>query len=427
MLEETPVVTSQKDEYKTTRLMYIFEAALEYFITLTLSGAYISRITAYLGVADDVTATLISMLSLTHVLQFIALIISHIKPVKKWVTSFYVLSHIFAIFTYFVPVFDFDNGLKVVLLFAFLIISRSVNYVVNAPKISWLMSSVDDSKRGEFTGIKEIVSLISGSVFIYLLGYSLDIANKKVAFIVVGIILSVVSVLHITTLLFSKEKPQLQKEKVDVLGDIKTLFTNKEFIKVVIIFAVWYLVNYGVVNFTGTYQVHELGFTATYTSIISIVAMLIRAVLSKAFGKFGDRHTFMKLIILSFSIEIVAFIFLTFTVPANGKIMFLIYYVLHTIGMSGISISMINLTYEVVPHEQRTSAYAVTNATAGVSGFIITLILNPIFKAIQDNGNVVLGIPMYAQQLFAFIAVIAMTIVVIWLILSIKKSNKETA
>ena len=149
--------------------------------------------------------------------------------------------------------------------------------------------------------------------------------------------------------------------------------------------------------------------------------MLARAVLSKKFGRYGDKHTFMKLIILSFIIEIGSFTCLAFTVPSNGKIMYMAYSILHSVGMSGISISLINLTYEVVPHEQRTSAYAVTNAMAGMSGFVVTLILNPVFNAIQSNGNKVFGLPLYAQQFFAIIAVVSMSIVVIVLTVTNKK------
>ena len=97
------------------------------------------------------------------------------------------------------------------------------------------------------------------------------------------------------------------------------------------------------------------------------------------------------------------------------------YSILHSVGMAGISISLINLTYEVVPHKQRTSAYAVTNAMAGISGFAVTLLLNPIFNAIQSNGNKVFGLSLYAQQFFAFIAVVCLSIVVIFLTISNKK------
>ena len=413
------------DGYKVTRIMYLLEAAFEYFISLSFGGAYLSRITAYLGISDSVTATLTSVVALTHLFMFGSLLLAHFNPVKRWVVGAHILSHTFAIFIYFIPVLNLSLTLKTILLFVLLGATYAIHYVVNAPKISWLMSAVNDSKRGEYTAIKEIISLLGGTLFVYLLGYCLDIANKKTAFIVVGIILIIVCILHTLTLIFSKEKPLEFKEKVNLKENIKSLFTNKEFLKVVVILCVWYLINHGVVNFTGTYQVNELKFTATYTSIISIIAMLARAVLSKQFGKFGDKHTFMKLIILSFCIETVAFLCLAFTIPSNGKVMYMVYSILHSVGMAGISMSLINLTYEVVSRSQRTSAYAVANALAGISGFVVTLILNPIFDHIQASGNRVFGLSLYAQQFFAIIAVVCLLVVIIWLTLKQKRKSQK--
>ena len=93
---------------------------------------------------------------------------------------------------------------------------------------------------------KIIIGGKNATDIIYLLGYSLDLANKKTAFFVVGIILIVSSIVHTITLIFSKEKPVELKEKVNLKENIKSLFTNKEFLKVILIFCVWYLVNYGV-------------------------------------------------------------------------------------------------------------------------------------------------------------------------------------
>ncbi len=422
MLENDIAVKKQKDGYETTRLMYIFEAAFEYFITLALGGAYISRITAYLGIADSITAILISFLSLGHVMQLFAVLIAHIRPVKHWVTAIHIFSQLLAVFLYFIPVFNFSIQVKTV----FLIVSLALFYIMHnaiyPSKMTWFMSVVDNSKRGEFTAIKEIVSLLGGSLFVYLLGYSLDIANQKIAFTVVGCLLMLVTALHTITLIFSKEKPVESVQKVNFKETVLKLLKNKGFIRVVIIFSVWYTINHGVVSFLGTYQVKELGFTATTTSLISIVAQLFRAVLSRKFGRYGDQNTFLKLIRLSFIIEAIAFTFMAFTVPSNGIVMFSIYSVLHSVGMSGISICISNLTYEVVDVNDRTSAYAIVSSTS-IFGFLITLVLSPILDVIQNNGNVVLGIPMYAQQLFAIIATIALTVVVIWLSVGLKKKK----
>ena len=61
--------TSIRDENAVSRLCYIIEAALEYFISLLVTGAYLARITGALGFSDSLTGILSSFVSLGCVFQ----------------------------------------------------------------------------------------------------------------------------------------------------------------------------------------------------------------------------------------------------------------------------------------------------------------------------------------------------------------------
>jgi len=84
--------------------------------------------------------------------------------------------------------------------------------------------------------------------------------------------------------------------------------------------------------------------------------------------------------------------------------MFILYYVLHGIALGGINSALINLIFDYVPLEKRADSLAVTQALAGVTGFVTTLLISPLVAHIQNNGNTVLGMPIYAQQLVTFFA-----------------------
>ena len=47
-----------KDPYKFSRLMYILEAAFEYFISLLVIGAYIAKVATAIGLPDSITGIL---------------------------------------------------------------------------------------------------------------------------------------------------------------------------------------------------------------------------------------------------------------------------------------------------------------------------------------------------------------------------------
>ena len=53
-----------KDDYKLSRIMYILEAAFEYFIAVLVGGAYLAKVTSSIGIPDSVTGIHTSFVSL---------------------------------------------------------------------------------------------------------------------------------------------------------------------------------------------------------------------------------------------------------------------------------------------------------------------------------------------------------------------------
>ncbi len=414
-----------KDEYKLSKIMYVLFAAFEYFISISVGGTYIGRIATYAGIPDSYTAILTSLLALGSAFQIFALFIAHIRPVKKWVTSLQILSQFLFVFIYFIPILDSSVKIKTILLFVVLILAHFILNLVMSPKTNWMLSLINDGKRGEFTAIKEIVSLLSGCAFVYLLGWMLDISNQKVAFTVTGIILIIITVIESITILLIKEKPYGETTKTNVIEIIKKLIKNKAFVKVSVVFMLWAVVHLGARSFLGTYQAKELAFTAEYSSIIIIVGSLARALISRPLGRFGDRKSFTKMLIITFILALVGQVFLVFTVPSNGKVFYLIYYIFDCLGMAGLNSAMTNLTYAVVDSSERTGAFAVMHVMYGGAGFLSTLALTPILNLIQKNGNTVFGVSMYAQQFFSIISVVIIVGLIIWLIFNLKSHHSK--
>ena len=80
------MLEKQKDIYKTSRVLYIIEAALEYFIALMMIGAYLAKLTEAIGISDAVTGILSAFVSLGFGFQVVALFLANKRPVKRWVT-----------------------------------------------------------------------------------------------------------------------------------------------------------------------------------------------------------------------------------------------------------------------------------------------------------------------------------------------------
>ncbi len=419
----------EKDIYKSSRILYIIEATLEYFISLLVAGAYLAKVTTSIGLPDSLTAILSSFVSLGCGFQLVAIFISRTKSVKRYVTILHTLNQLFFALIYFVPFIKIPKTAKFVVFAVLLLSGHAINQVVNSPKINWYMSLIDDKKRGSFTANKEIVSLVTGVVFTTAMSAVIDAfeasGNLNGAFIFCGVGVFGLMVLHSLTLIFSKEKPVEVVQKTNTLQSLKELIKDKALFKVILVSVLWNIANYSAVPFYGTYLVKELSFSMLLVSVLSAVGAFSRALFSRPFGKYADKNSFASLISICFIIEFFAFFINMLTVPNNGKVFYAIYLILHSIGMAGINSSAINLIYDYVEKSKRTSALALKSAIAGFAGFFATLIVSALVDNIQASGNVFLGLNVYAQQVVSGIAAIATLIAYIYVNTVIKKIKHD--
>ena len=348
--------TKLKDTYKTSRIMYIIEAALEYFIAIAVGSVYLAKITQHMGIPDSVTGVLTAFVSLGCGFQIIAIFIAHKRPVKSWVIMFHILSQLLFSFMYFLPLLPISGEWQIALLVMALLSAHIIHNAINSPKINWCMSLVDEHKRGRFTANKEIVSLLGGMVFSYALGFVMDSFSegKKIStgFLVCGVMLLFITALHTLTLIFTKEKPSGKVEKFNP-REVFSVFKDKAVLKVVVVFVLWNMASYITVSFMGAYQVNDLGFDTSFASVIIIVGSLARAVFSRPIGMFADKFSFCKMLYICFGIEGIAFLSAMFITPANGSVMYIVYYVLYCVGCAGINSAIINLIYDYVDIEKQ--------------------------------------------------------------------------
>ena len=420
--------TKLRDEYGVSRLLYIVEAALEYFFAIAVGTVYLAKITEHIGIPDSITGVLTAFVSLGCGFQIIALFLAHKKPVKKWVTVFQVISQLLFSVMYFVPTLPISKAWQTALLICAMLLAQILHNAINSPKINWLMSLVEEGKRGRFTANKEIVSLLGGMAFSFALGQIMDSFSENgeisVGFIVCGVILLFLTGLHTLTLVFSKEKPYGEVKKFNV-KETFSLFKNKTVLKVIGVFILWNIASYITTSFMGAYQVKDLGFNTGFASVIIIIGSFARAIVSRPIGRFADKYSFCKMLYICFGIEALAFLTAIFISPSNGKVMYIVYYALYCIGCAGINSSIINLIYDYVDNDKRTGALALVNTASGVAGFLATLTVSPLVSYIQENGNSIFGMNIYAQQLLSVFSLIIVGVIILYLLLVVSKMKKR--
>lgn len=402
---------------KRSRLMYIFEAALEYFISLLVAGSFLATLTKEVGFSDGLTGILSSVISLGCLFQILSLMVRR-KRMKRFVIFFSIINQLLFMFLYVVPITNFSKNVKIAIFCVLIFLAYLIYNLVHPKKINWLMSLVDDEKRGSFTANKEIFSLISGIIFTFVMGTVIDhfteSGNTRTAFVISAIVIFVIMVSHTLTMLFAVEKETEQvklKKFKDVLFE---LVKNKNVLRVMIVFVLYNISTYVSLPFYGTYQIGELNLSLTFVAVITTGGSVARIFVSKFWGRYADENTFTKSIEKCFIVMALSQVCVIFAVPSTGKVMFALYYILNGIAMGGISSALINLIFDYVAVEDRADSLAVSQALAGVTGFLTTIAVSPLISYIQNNGNKLFGLPIYAQQFVTIIALIFIILAILY-------------
>jgi Na+/melibiose symporter-like transporter len=280
------------------------------------------------------------------------------------------------------------------------------------------MSFIDNSHRGTFTANKEIVSLIGGIIFSFLMGMLVDYYTalgqiSQYFTIAFGIIIVIIS-LHTASLAVIREQEEPASSRTGLLKHIKELFSDKKILQITLLFALYYASNYICTPFYSTYQIGELGLSLTFLSALAMFGSFSRICVSKLWGKIADKTSFASMIEKCLVFLLGAQLCMCFAVPANGTVMVLLYNILHGIALGGVNSALINLVFDNVPAEKRADSLAITQAAAGLTGFVMTLLASPVVSYIQGNGNVFLGIPVYAQQVLSAISALLVLIAIVF-------------
>ena len=416
---------------KQSRFMYILEAAFEYFIDILVAGAYIAKVTTSIGISDELTGILTSFVTLGSGFQIFALLFIRKKRVKSWVTFGNTINQLSFALIYIIPFFNISKNDKTLLFIIFLLLGNILSKVFFSPKTNWFMSLVDNDKRGRFTATKEIVSLLSGFIFSFIIGRVMDnyeaMGDIKQSFIFCAICIFVLSILHVLTLVFSVEKENTNVNTISLKQQLGSILKQKSIYKIIFLTMLWHVAIGFSTPFYGVYQISELGFSMTFIAILSLLYAVIRSLFEHPLGKFADKRSFVSMLNICYTVALIAFIVNIFTVPSNGKIFYTIYYSLYAIAMAGINSSEINLVYDYVSEENRVGALAIKNTIIGFTGFFSTLLASRLVKYIQANGNSIFGINLYAQQAISFVTAVLIIFTIVYMNLALRKvkTNKN--
>lgn len=403
---------------KRSKMMYVLEAALEYLISILVAGSFLATLTKELGMSDSLTGILSSLISLGCLFQLLSIFYRRQKK-KTFVIIISVINQFMFMSLYVIPLAGGGKRIKIVIFIIAIFVAYLLYNFAHPKKIDWLMSLVDDAHRGKFTANKEIISLISGMIFSYAMGALIDdFAEKgqiRIAFILCAVVIFVLMVLHTTTMVMAVEKPSETTNSRHFKKSIMDVLKNRDVRRVTIVFILYNIAYYSAMPFYGTYQINELGFSLKMATGLAILSSIVRIFVSRFWGTYADKNSFAKMLEKCMLILAGGYVFAMLAIPTNGIYMFAGYYICNGIAQGGINSALINLVFDYVEPDKRADSLAICQATAGITGFLATLLVSPLITLIQNHGNQVLGMSIYAQQIVSCISVV-FSIITVWFV-----------
>ena len=419
-------------EYKRSRKAYVAECTFEYFVSLLVTDAYLSTLLHHMGISDAMVGIISSLISFAFLFQLFAIVaVKRIVNIKRASIIFHFASQLFFMSLFFVPFLPFGKEYKTAIVFACVLLAYFGNYLVTSVIYKWGMSFVDTRKRASFGAGKEMVSLISGMVFVLVMGFVIDKfaadGNVEGGFIFIGIAILVCSILDLISLLIMKNPKVEKSESADepIFSVIKKLFSNKGFICLLVASVLWYVATGMTTGFMGIYKTSptELGFKVGEVQIINNVGCLCRFAVSKPFGKFSDKTSYATGILLGTTIAATCFVLNIFTSPSARWLIY-VYTVLYNCSLAAIHQNFFNITFDLVETKYFVQASSVKAALSGVCGFGASLVGAAILSGVQTNGNSFMGIDMRGQQLLSAISAVIMIVLVLFVLLVLRKQKK---
>ncbi len=397
---------------KISRTAYIIQAMVEYFVTLLTSGTFLTNLLNYLEFSTASQGIISAVASLMLSAELVAVLaIRKRTGIKRMVIFMNILTQLFFCLIYFTPLFNIPSGAKSALFIVLLVTAYLFWYLSTPFKNAWLMSNVRNDLRGIFTAKKEIVSLVGGMAFTFVMGRIVDyydaIGDMTGSFVVCGIVAFGFGISNTVCLIFTKEKKPEFEEKLpgfrkNFIRSWNVTMMNPGFRKVILISMVYYIAH-SITFYNGTFQRNYLGMSMTFVSVLGIVSALSRALVSMPIGNYADRHGWTKMMGPCFLVAMGASVINAFSGQTIGVVTHTIYFCLNAMALGGMNSGMFNITFEYVDEQDRTDAIAWQYTIGGIVGFLASLGMSAIVDAIEANGNVVLGIAVFPQQVLAVI------------------------
>ena len=418
-----------RSQLKQSRTWFIVDACTSVSILNLVGGAFLASLLRELKVSDAINGTVTSVVSLGALAQLAgAAMTKDMRKVKLFVSLLALTHRLMYALLFFIPFWPIHPKAKILLFIVIFTGAKFIGNSVNPSASSWLVSLVPASVRGKYMARRDFVSILC--MMVITLGYSfiLDAYKEaglvKAGFQIGGLLVLILALTNFIALTSIREPRfsnlnedqleihggryrRLQKEKTQKNNFwviIKGCLQDRPYRKVLFMTAAWFAAFHFSSSYFGIYQVKELGLSYSYLMTVAFGSNLVRILITPYLGRYADKKSWGKATRNGLMLFGAAFFVNAFAVPANGKIVYLLFMLLSAVAAPGVNLGIFNLQFEKTVGTDKTPYIGLNSAIAGTVGFLSAIVGGGVLNAVSARSNQVFGLFLYGQQLLSFLS-----------------------
>lgn len=395
-------------EYRRSRSGYRWFCMLEYFISMLVSDVYLFKLLTYIGLSDSSIGIVSSLVTIASLFQLFSLqLVRKIRNVKRWVITACMSSQSIFVLLYTLPFLPLDVHTKTIMIYGGILLAYLFNYSMASIVFLWANAFVDPHKRAVYSAEKEMMSLMGGMVFTFILGMMMDrfelmgrLTDSFAFIVILGMLINLASFAALMRINSRWERKERTGPEPSIREVLRALMTNRGYLHVVTLSVLWNCAQFFTVGFLGSYKSKELMLSIGTVQLINIAGNFFRFFLSKPLGRYADRTSYAKCIEMALYIAAISFLAAAFASPSL-RWFIVIFTVLLSISQAGVAQNLMNILYDYVPVEYFVQASSIRNCISGALGFVASLAGSWMLNFVQGQQNQIFGMSIYGQQLMA--------------------------
>lgn len=410
-----PASVFNTPDYRRSRVSYLIECAFEYFVSLLLTDAFLTKLLHSIGFDDAACGLIASVISLAFLFQLAAVfLVRHITNTKRTAVIIHTAAQLLFGVLYLIPFLPAAAGVKRGLTILYLLAAYFGNYLVTVVIYRWANGFVNPDHRARYSAVKEMCSLLSGIAVTLLLGTAIDRyeaageIEKGFLFAAAAVLVFVIGDFICLLGIRNEVKDSTQTDTRPAMREVlSATLGNPRFRRVIVLFTLFEMSRYALIGFLGTFKWQDLMYDVGMIQIINMAGSLLRAAISPAYGRFSDKHSYIKGIELACVLLIAADVCIMFTTRETRWLIWG-YTVLSCFASAGHGQNFLNITYSYVDKRYFAEATAIKNSIGGLCGFLCAIASGRLLAFIQANGNTLFGFHVLGQQVQAAISLLLM-------------------